>query len=57
MPTSLMSFKVMGFLSSTTCPRRPKVSCGEKGHVSPRNPVPTPTTSQPLTTSPCSLKS
>lgn len=57
MPTSLMSFKVMGFLSSTTCPRRPKVSCGEKGHVSPRNPVPTPPTSQPLTTSPCSLKS
>lgn len=41
-PTSLMSFRVMGFLSSTTCPRRPKVSCGEKGHVSPWNHCPPP---------------
>lgn len=39
-PTSLMSFKVMDFLSSTTCPRRPKVSCGWRGWVSPWDPPP-----------------
>lgn len=50
-PTSLMSFKVMGFLSSTTCPRRPKVSCGERAHVRAWHPLPAPLISQtpPLT--------